>query len=329
MALEQSPLIVPRQDILTTRARTRSGGDGRDLQRRRERGELVQLRRGVYLSSSVWNQLDDRRRHIAVMQAVQSRHRTPLVFCLDSAAAALGYPAYGLFGTVPHVMSQTERSSTPRLTWHYGKLRDEDVLACGGFYITSPARTLADIARTSPFARAVGMLDAGIRTRRIHDDTKHAERASIDELKERIAVFEGKRGYRRAVCAIEFARDGADSLGESISRVQEYVNGFPEPELQYEVRDQGGRIGFADQAWPDYRLLGEFDGYAKYTRDQYTKGRPIEDIVFDEKKREDRMRATGLGMARWLWDDAHRGTGLVAILTRVGLPRRQRRGFGW
>jgi len=74
--------------------------------------------------------------------------------------------------------------------------------------------------------------------------------------------------------------------------------------LQYEVRDARGRIvGRTDFAWPDYGVLGEFDGMVKYTR-HLRPGESPGDALRREKVREDRIRElTGWLMIRFVWDD--------------------------
>jgi hypothetical protein len=66
-------------------------------------------------------------------------------------------------------------------------------------------------------------------------------------------------------------------------------------------------------------LLGEFDGEVKYTRGEFMGGRTISEVVWAEKRREDRLRAPGRGMARWLWADALRPERLRALLLNAGL----------
>lgn len=314
-------LIVPRPTLLLTSSRSTTSDVARAIRRQCEVGELRKLGRGAYLATSEWDALDHRERHIAMMRAEQERHTEPLVFMLDSAAAVLNYPAYGFYSAVVHAHSRCTQRSTAQLQWHHGDLAEEEIVECGGFLITTPERTLWDIARNAPFARAVGMLDAGLRTFRRRDDAIHAPQAEREQLQEYVERNAGKRGSVRAARAIGFARDGADSLGESISRVSEYLQGFPEPMLQVRVSDADGEIGVADQGWPEHNLLGEFDGHEKYTRNKYTNGRAASEVVFKEKVREDRLRATGAGMARWLWADAHHGERLAVILERAGLPR--------
>ena len=188
--------------------------------------------------------------------------------------------------------------------------------------VTSRLRTMLDLARRSTFISAVTTLDAGlavavayrVRSRRRKDGS--AISCWTDSTS-----WDGAPGVTRARHAIEFASSLAGSPGESVSRVQMHLCRFPAPVLQFPVVDSNGTLWHADFGWPRFRLLGEFDGSRKYTRNDYTRGKPIEEIVWAEKKREDLMRGQGYGMARWLWDDALRAPLLTGILREAGLPR--------
>ena len=50
-------------------------------------------------------------------------------------------------------------------------------------------------------------------------------------------------------------------------------------------------------------MAGEFDGELKYRAGEARGGRSVEQIVIDEKAREDAIRATGDGMLRCVWAD--------------------------
>lgn len=63
----------------------------------------------------------------------------------------------------------------------------------------------------------------------------------------------------------------------------------------------------SDLYWEDYRLLGEFDGRIKYERLR-KKDETASDVVAREKTREDRMRATARGMARFIWSEVQPGS---------------------
>lgn len=100
--------------------------------------------------------------------------------------------------------------------------------------------------------------------------------------------------------------------------------------LQHHVKDQHDRLlGIVDFYWPTFRLVGESDGSIKYARGEYLKDGTPQDAVVEEKKREDRIRATGLSMARWVWaaawePESFEPRGLVRILRDAGLLQAKR-----
>jgi hypothetical protein len=99
--------------------------------------------------------------------------------------------------------------------------------------------------------------------------------------------------------------------------------------LQQPFYDAGGLIGYVDFWWPEFGIVGEFDGHGKYLRDEFTRGRTTAEVVLDEKRRENRLRALGLTVARWEWADAFAPRMLERILSQAGLPRTAvRTGFG-
>jgi hypothetical protein len=53
------------------------------------------------------------------------------------------------------------------------------------------------------------------------------------------------------------------------------------------------------------RTIGEFDGKIKYGR-LLKPGQRIEDVIFEEKLREDALRDLGWQSVRWLWRDLYR-----------------------
>jgi hypothetical protein len=124
---------------------------------------------------------------------------------------------------------------------------------------------------------------------------------------------------------VSFADGRSGSTGESVSRVNIHVSGFPPPELQVPFLNADGREDIVDFFWEARHtrqlmpLLGEFDGKVKYTRAEYTRGLPIEEVVWAEKIREDRLRGPGRSMVRWLWRTALSPERLRATLLDAGL----------
>ena len=91
--------------------------------------------------------------------------------------------------------------------------------------------------------------------------------------------------------------------------------GHGRPRTQFPVRTATGVV------WCDL-LLGrhvfEFDGRIKYVRqaDGGVASRPVEEVIWDEKKRERLIRAEGLGVSRIIFDD-YWGSARVLALARL------------
>jgi len=79
--------------------------------------------------------------------------------------------------------------------------------------------------------------------------------------------------------------------------------GLPRPILQHDFFDKHGRMT-VDFWWPEFRLIGEFDGAAKYLREEYSGEKSIAERLLDEKAREDRLRALDTTVVRWGWAEA-------------------------
>ncbi|WP_411719824.1 hypothetical protein [Mycetocola sp.] len=318
------PLRNP-EAVQLSRADSLVGADGRSLRRGHAAGTLTSVRRGVYVSASVWSELAGRERHLLRMRAVIDTRKGDAVFGFESAAAIWDLPIIGPWPEGVHVFSSDgrRRSSSGGVMWHNAPLLEGDVVEVDGILVTSRLRTLLDLARRSGFMSAVATLDAGL-ARAVKDEhTTDAAGWLRATLLERIDALDRAPGTARARAAVAFASHLSGSPGESASRVQIHLCGFPTPVLQLPVVDRNGTLWHADVGWPEHRLLGEFDGFTKYTRAAYTHGQSIEDIVWAEKKREDLMRAAGYGMSRWLWSDALRAPLLTRILLDAGLPRRR------
>jgi hypothetical protein len=108
----------------------------------------------------------------------------------------------------------------------------------------------------------------------------------------------------RLQITIRLTRRGAQSVGETLGRHLMWQQHLPEPQLQFKVYDEHGvLVGITDFAWPEYGLLGEFDGRIKYGR-LLKEGQTASDVVVREKEREDRLReVTRWLMIRYTWGD--------------------------
>ncbi|MGV9801158.1 type IV toxin-antitoxin system AbiEi family antitoxin domain-containing protein [Mycobacterium sp. NPDC003449] len=118
-----------------------------------------------------------------------------------------------------------------------------------GRLVTSPAWTAVELARTVRRPRALAVLDAALFSR---SATVPDLRAAIDEQK-------GRRGIVKVRELIEHADGRAESPMESEARLVFIDRGVPLPELQYEIRDRHGKLWRVDFAWPDARVVAEYD----------------------------------------------------------------------
>lgn len=308
-----------------TRDQSLVGLDGRALRRAHRTGAKYRLSRGVYVQSGAWNSADDDERYLLrISAAVLTRRARPVLSHL-SAARVWGIPVLGFWPSEVHLMAGGggTRESKYGIVWHHDALGDEEVTEVDGFLVTSRLRTLVDLARSMRFLSAVVSLDAGLApARRLphggHDTSK-------EELVEAVGRLGTVRGCRGARLASGFADGQSGSPGESVSRANIFLCGLPAPLLQVPYPRPDGADDITDFTWEAKHsvhgipLLGEFDGRVKYTRNQYTHGLAIEEIVWNEKVREDRLRAPGRGMVRWLWDVALNPVALRARLIAAGL----------
>jgi len=84
------------------------------------------------------------------------------------------------------------------------------------------------------------------------------------------AIVPGSRSAVAARTAVDLVRVGSESAMETWFRLAIVDAGFPEPELNVEVRDPDGRLlGRVDMAWPDHRIAFEYDGDHHRERDVF------------------------------------------------------------
>jgi len=273
-------------------------------------GGFVKVARGVFLPAVVWNALSDDERYLARIHAVAATSTARHVHAYESAAALWRLPIIGAWPKRVHILAETNVShSRAQWTAHVGNTFGETG-EIDGLEVTTLARTVVDIARTRPLSVSVAMADAALRRKRVD----HITASDLDLELLRASSY----GLSRAREAISFADGRSDSAGESLSRVGIHVLGFPAPVLQHEFRDAEGSM-FADFWWPEFNLIGEFDGVSKYLQNELLNGQSTADALMREKRRENRLRALGPTVVRWGWADARNLRLLEAKLRAGGL----------
>ncbi|WP_415043351.1 type IV toxin-antitoxin system AbiEi family antitoxin domain-containing protein [Gordonia sp. (in: high G+C Gram-positive bacteria)] len=205
--------------------------------------------------------------------------------------------------TVP---STTTRVRADFRRTHVAELAPSEVTELGGRCVTSLARTAVDVAATSPmgFAGALAVFDAALR--------KGVRRAALAEvMRQRILPVPVWPALRRATPL-------ADGVGESWCRAQLIAARLPRPRLKHPVLDVDGEVlAEPDMNWR-HRVLGEFDGTARYQRIR-VKGDSNLSAAWRAIARDDELRTRGVRVLRWTWTDLERKD--VALTCRLWLDR--------
>jgi len=303
-----APLDYPRwrdQFVLSREARALERHS--ELVQNIRRGVLVPVTRGVYRHSSAVTRDDHFAAEDSALARVRAAHLVaaePPVFASLSAAAIWGLPVIGPWperGQTASAQANGGRSNvhvTRSFVGHPVRWVTVD-----GLRVTTLARTVIDIGRTSSLETAVAVADAALRgtVGGVHGTRRRP--VSISTLWAELARLGSAPGVAKCRRVLSFADANAASPGESLSRVTMLTLGLPRPILQHDFFDKHGRMT-VDFWWPEFRLIGEFDGAAKYLREEYSGEKSIAERLLDEKAREDRLRALDTTVVRWGWAEA-------------------------
>jgi Transcriptional regulator, AbiEi antitoxin len=173
----------------------------------------------------------------------------------------------------------------------------------GPFEVTAVARTLVDCAREWDLIDSVIAMD----------DAVHRDLTSPSALREMVLHERHWEGIAGAARAVGLVDGRAESPLETRGRVLIVTSGLPAPELQVDLWDGDGFIGRVDAWFEDAAVAVEFDGAVKYLdpRDGRTPGQ----VLWEEKQREDRIRATGVRPVRMTMKEL--GVGWAASRRRL------------
>ena len=282
-------------------------------------GSSVRVGHGAYVEASVHASLSARERYLLRVRAVAATRRFRPVISHWSAAAIHGLPILGRWPDSVHttIAPTSGGRSRGNVVKHCAALGDTDVVDIDGMLVTSVARTVVDLAAVLPFRDAAVMVDRALLVDRFGRLVPMTDRVSLEQCWASRGVF---RGFARAKSAIAFGEDRAESPLESVSRVSMRVIGCPRPLLQVPHSDAEGPIGEPDFYWPGFNAVGEADGKTKYLDASLRNGRTAEQVLMDEKYREDRLRALPRAFTRWGWEVGVDPARLRSRLQRLGLP---------
>ena len=288
------------------------------LRRRAETGTLHRIGRGQYIDASRWREFDDDRRYALRVRGAATLRRSELVLSHQSAAVLWGLPSRIRWPDEVHFTTERTRGgrSKPGIVKHAVGLDPRFITRKDGLLVTTVARTVIDLAVTLDVRGALAAADRALAVDPWGRTPPLTTRTELLEEWERMLPF---RGSVRARAVIDFARCLSGSVNETDSRVTIALIGFPEPILQQRfIVDE--REFFSDFFWLEQRGVGEADGRGKYFDELLRGGRSPEQVVYDEKLREDGIRRQVNGFTRWDSATGRSQKRLRARLVPLGLP---------
>jgi hypothetical protein len=273
--------------ILTT-ARLNAGGvpDAR-IRRLVRRGVLVPVGHGAYVRAKDvgGDQAGEHALRVAAVLAIArpgpagSHRSAALIHGLDLLAP---WRPDGVI-TVTRPVGLGSGTGPAGVHVHVAALPGEHVTMRSGVRVTSVARTVVDLARTSPFRDGVVVADSALRN----------GQTSKDELLSVVADCAKWPGIRRARMVVDFCDGKSESVLESISRVAFRDHGLPAPELQVWVGgEETGVVGRADFLWRRHQTIGEADGAVKYADP---------DRAISQLRRDAALRRAGFQVVHFTW----------------------------
>jgi hypothetical protein len=296
-------------------AARRQGVPDSRISRLVDAGVWIRLRRGQLTASAFAD--DDLRWRAEVLAAVCCVPR-PLVLSHAHAARAWGLPTpVGGPGPPTFVAVTGASRFAPRLVVRRAPLSDDETTRMGRIVVTSPARTVADCARTLRPHDALAVTDAALRSGLV----------TADELALALERARGWPGTLIAGRVVGLADGRRESALESWSAWSFHDNGVPSPQWQVTLLDAQGRFVARPDALWGRGLVGEADGKLKYRLAAAERGgvdaQNLLDVVGEERRREARLRRLGLALVRWGAGDvldARRST-LLAEQLRAEIDR--------
>lgn len=308
--------VDPR--IRTRSALTLLGVTDAALLRRRTTDGWQTLRPGHFIEASVAKTLTAEERHRLQIASAAAAFGEGSVFSHSSAAVLHEIALWGVPLNRVHITQDRAhggRSSRTSMA-HAARLVSSEIACITGYSVTTPARTVCDLARHHGFE--TGVVAA--------DDALHRGLLDTAALAAAASAAQGLRGAAVARAVAHFADGRSESVGESRSRVALAASGIEPVDLQRVIVDRSGRPIARADFYFEGNVVGEFDGMSKYGR-LLRPGQTAGDAVAAEKLREDRIRSTNRIVVRWTWRDlsspetlARRVGEAIALGHRLGQP---------
>jgi predicted transcriptional regulator of viral defense system len=298
---------VPRRPagILTTAELVAAGKSAGQIRRLVSKGALIPVGRGVYARAALARSYCTRSERDRAMRVAgaQVLAGSGAVASHQSAAELHGLVLLGKPGNTVTLTAVADRGRRGRAGIHVytTELPDGQVTIRHGLKVTTVARTVIDLARTSSFRAGVVSADSAL----------GARQTTKEELRAVLAGCRRWPGAGRAAEVVEFADKLAESALESIARVVFRDCGLPPPQLQAWVG--GDRvIGRADFFWKQFNTIAEVDGAMKYADP---------DRARQQLRRDADLRDAGFEVVHFTWQEITQAPEYVAASIRAAFAR--------
>ena len=193
------------------------------------------------------------------------------------------------------------RAAWPSTVLHRRDLPADDVVERDGLRLTTPLRTVLDLARSLPLEQAVAAADSALRQGLV----------TLEELLAAVRALPPALGSSRVLRVVDLVDPGSGSVLESVCRVLFALAGLSTVQTQHPVRGSDGRlIGRVDFAWPEQRLVVEADGFAFHADRRRYRG---------DRRRTNALVLAGWRVLRFSWEDVLHDPDHVVQLVRAAL----------
>lgn len=272
---------------------------------------LIRLPRGIVVDPKVWHSSAGWDRHAlrarGLMLGTAGSPTSPVALSHHSALSLCGVSLHGVDDRVHIVRTDGRRSRSDEFVQCHSAVAHERVNQRDGVRMVVPKLAVLQTAATYGVESGLVSADSCLRL------------GLVTQEKLRVALAAGRfgNGTTDARMVVEQASQLAESAGESRCRWLFVLLGLPTPTAQAAIRDQTGRlIARVDFLFEEARTIVEFDGQLKYTDPH---------VLFDEKRREDALRALGYTVVRLVWADLQhpeRVRAKIAAAFRLATPAR-------
>ncbi len=258
-------------------------------------GELQRVRHGAYVDGRAWRSWDAATQHRVRARAVLLNARTNTALSHVSAAVEYGADTWDLDLTDVDITRLDAKAGRREagVRQHRGLVTSDDVCTHDGIDVTTAERTCVDLIACLDSEHALAVVNSLL----------NLGRCTIEGARAHLPGHRYWPGMLGADVVLTLADARVESVGESRCVHLFWRHSVPMPVPQHEIHDSRGHfLGRVDFAWPAQGVFLEFDGQHKYGALRRP-GESLEAVILREKRREERICATGWVCIRITWAD--------------------------